>query len=356
MFRIDSSGNDNGKFTEGDPLAVPPRMPTVISADWLNSVQEEIASVIENAGVVLSKSDNSQLLFALVRLFFNTSVKAVDTGDLLEQITLNSIYAVSEGVTNSPFVSAGGWILAFKLGADNILLLAYSIDSPGVWIRQKISGSWQSAWFDIFGSTSPALNTVMRRDASGRSQVALPSVPSDIVNLEFLNNAGTPLSTAGSLMRRDGNGRAQVGNPAAGPDIVNLDFLNQTLAPFYAAYTNDNGTLLLSLSLPGANQTIVVPFTLLKPINAYLQVFAADFGAGSLTLNIQSKYRGAFVTLYSCVHTSTGVSGSYNKFTDGIMLNPGLYQLQLVSNNIKMAGYGYLYVTGYQNTSGNIKA
>lgn len=50
-------------YTEGDPsLGVPA---TVVTADALNAVQEELASAIEGRGITLDKGNNAQLLEAL---------------------------------------------------------------------------------------------------------------------------------------------------------------------------------------------------------------------------------------------------------------------------------------------------
>lgn len=69
MHRIDHAtreidGNGAGKdgFTEGAPGVVPA---TVVTADWANAVQEEIAAVIEDRGIALDKPDNAQLLEAI---------------------------------------------------------------------------------------------------------------------------------------------------------------------------------------------------------------------------------------------------------------------------------------------------
>lgn len=64
MHRIDGPGATvDNKFTEGDPITAVPA--TEVTDDWLNSVQEEIAAVIESAGLTLSKVNNAQLLAAI---------------------------------------------------------------------------------------------------------------------------------------------------------------------------------------------------------------------------------------------------------------------------------------------------
>lgn len=64
MHRIDSPGATiTNLFTEGNPsLSIPA---TEVSDDWLNDVQEEIANLIENAGITLIKGDQTQLEAAI---------------------------------------------------------------------------------------------------------------------------------------------------------------------------------------------------------------------------------------------------------------------------------------------------
>jgi hypothetical protein len=77
MHRIDNSSTATtlptpstpgtpGYFTGGNPSSGQPA--TVVAADWMNSVQEEISHVIESAGITLSKTANNQLLLALQAL------------------------------------------------------------------------------------------------------------------------------------------------------------------------------------------------------------------------------------------------------------------------------------------------
>lgn len=64
MFRIDSPGAGPGNtFTEGDPQTATPA--TVVSADWLQAVQDELANAIEAAGLTLVKADSTQLTQAI---------------------------------------------------------------------------------------------------------------------------------------------------------------------------------------------------------------------------------------------------------------------------------------------------
>ena len=77
MFRIDhptaatalpapAPAGTPGYFQGGDPAAGTPR--TVVTQDWANVVQEELAGAVVGAGLVLSKTDNGQLLKAIQAL------------------------------------------------------------------------------------------------------------------------------------------------------------------------------------------------------------------------------------------------------------------------------------------------
>lgn len=52
-----------GYFTGGDPSAGVPA--TVITAEWLNTIQEELANVVTGSGLVLDPANRSQLLQAI---------------------------------------------------------------------------------------------------------------------------------------------------------------------------------------------------------------------------------------------------------------------------------------------------
>lgn len=63
MKRTDADGNDGNLFTDGDPGVGDPA--TVVEETWLNNVQEEIANVVEAAGITLDGMVYTQLLAAI---------------------------------------------------------------------------------------------------------------------------------------------------------------------------------------------------------------------------------------------------------------------------------------------------
>ena len=93
MHRIDGPGYAPGNaFTEGNPAVPTPA--TVVTADWLNAVQEEIAGVIEGAGDTLDKPDNGQLLAAI-----NTLIAAAVAGFTIADNSVTTAKIADAAVT-----------------------------------------------------------------------------------------------------------------------------------------------------------------------------------------------------------------------------------------------------------------
>ena len=73
MHRIDSStATPDNRFTEGNPTIPVPA--TTVTADWLNSVQEEAVAVIEAAGIAPDKANNAQVLAAIRKLIADKTI------------------------------------------------------------------------------------------------------------------------------------------------------------------------------------------------------------------------------------------------------------------------------------------
>jgi hypothetical protein len=61
--RTTAEANDNNRYSEGNPsLGIPA---TVVGAEELNNIQEEIVNVVLDAGITLNGADETQLLQAL---------------------------------------------------------------------------------------------------------------------------------------------------------------------------------------------------------------------------------------------------------------------------------------------------
>lgn len=79
MHLTDGSGHVNNAFVEEDVGAGRPA--SQVTADWLNAVQSEIASVILEDGQALSKADSQQLAKAVVSLITKASSAHTSASD-----------------------------------------------------------------------------------------------------------------------------------------------------------------------------------------------------------------------------------------------------------------------------------
>lgn len=68
MHRTDAPGSQSGLFSDGDPYGSPRRGGAIVSSDWLNDAQENLALAIEGAGLTLEKGNHGQLVDAIRRL------------------------------------------------------------------------------------------------------------------------------------------------------------------------------------------------------------------------------------------------------------------------------------------------
>jgi hypothetical protein len=79
MHRIDTSGNVLNRFSEGNPAAG--QLATRLSAAWFNDVQENLAYLIEQAGLVLAKGDETQVFDAIVAVIASVGAGGGGGGD-----------------------------------------------------------------------------------------------------------------------------------------------------------------------------------------------------------------------------------------------------------------------------------
>lgn len=127
MDRINGAGHVNRRFVTED--AATSRPPTEVTDTWLNGIQEEIAAVIEGAGVVLSSASNTQLLAALNTLF----TKKTGATGLIRSLTLAGGGIVCEWGDVVNAATVGGIEFGFSYNA-NINL------ATGAWLGRDIAG------------------------------------------------------------------------------------------------------------------------------------------------------------------------------------------------------------------------
>lgn len=93
MHKIDGPGHVNNAFVSEDAAAG--RAPTLVSPEWLNSVQEELAAVVEGAGLPLNKNSNQQVNEALAVLARQQKYTAFSTAGVAPNFTLTVVPAIA---------------------------------------------------------------------------------------------------------------------------------------------------------------------------------------------------------------------------------------------------------------------
>lgn len=99
MHRIDTSGSVAGRFDDGNPATG--QRATLLSADWFNDIQENVATVIETAGITLEKGNADQLKDAIAALVGDAALSlatlaelkaGTDTGKVVTAGALGSLF------------------------------------------------------------------------------------------------------------------------------------------------------------------------------------------------------------------------------------------------------------------------
>ncbi len=78
MHRVDADGHQNHRFFDGNSTGAEPIPATVISAEWLNDVQETLCKLIECRGGIPTKGDDEQLV-KLIGVPLSTLEKELET-------------------------------------------------------------------------------------------------------------------------------------------------------------------------------------------------------------------------------------------------------------------------------------
>ncbi|CNB93783.1 bacteriophage tail fiber protein [Yersinia frederiksenii] len=83
--------DSNGEFTDGNVAAGVP--PTILPAEWFNTLQRELIKVVQDGGLALDPNDDTQVLAALKKLF-------LQSGNNLSEIKAAGPTAVAAALVN----------------------------------------------------------------------------------------------------------------------------------------------------------------------------------------------------------------------------------------------------------------
>lgn len=200
MHRTDAANHVANMFVDGNPAI--PSVGTTVDDDWLNAVQEEIAGVIEGAGITLVKGTNNQLAAAVVLAGGSvaqniTGVKTfTSAGQVVLSATTNTrIESTTSSTTGTDAavkgtatnVGTGVWGRATGTGA-----------SSGVGVAAEAAGSAAALIAQNTGS-GPAATFIGPVDMSQGPIKASGSGGSGNAPLRFTPQASSPAGVEGAL-------------------------------------------------------------------------------------------------------------------------------------------------------------
>ena len=142
MYRIDNATavpslptpapvgpNPDGFFTKGDPNTA--QLATIVDDDWLNGIQEELCNVIENSGIVLDKSDRTQLLQAIQTLVNGTPYA----------VSSSAANTYTASVTPAPVEYTTGMLVLIKFNNTNTGAATLNLNGLGAIPIKRLDGS-----------------------------------------------------------------------------------------------------------------------------------------------------------------------------------------------------------------------
>ncbi|HFF7162760.1 TPA: hypothetical protein ACGEGE_001758 [Yersinia enterocolitica] len=153
--QVDKFGSGKNGFTRGNPQAGVPA--TAFDDDYFDAVQEELAGIVEAAGINLNKTNRAQVLAALKKLFLQSANNLSEIKDAgpaaIAQTLLNlglgtaAKKDVGTGTGQIPdmssFVFTGQDLGSYKLPGGLIVQWAYltSLDPAG-WTLVNFQNAW----------------------------------------------------------------------------------------------------------------------------------------------------------------------------------------------------------------------
>ncbi|MGS1029402.1 glycine-rich domain-containing protein [Burkholderia glumae] len=203
MFRIDqttavtalpapSAAGTPGFFTGGNPATG--QAATIVSADWLNLVQEELMSFLTAAGIAPNKTSYGQVLQAVQQLF---AASAGDATKLFQSKT-------PPAGDNSNSVATTAFVQGFAGGRKVVILSAMNWTVPAgvtlIWISACAAGGGSA------GSPNIPANNIVAGGAGGGAGQFVLRYPMAVTPGQVLPCLPGAAGVAGAIGGAGGNG------------------------------------------------------------------------------------------------------------------------------------------------------
>lgn len=203
MERINNpTATENKRFTEGNPAQGLPS--TVVDAEWLNAVQEEIMAVLEAAEIMPSGADLTQLAAAIVVIARKTShveYALTDHTHLVEQISdlLTDHHEWGKGqryAQTTLTINAGTVIWDMEANPHAVLVLTSNVTSFS-FTNYKAGATYELTILqDATGGRMCAWPAAVRWPGGEALDVTKDANAEDVINVTVRDNSGTPVLRA----------------------------------------------------------------------------------------------------------------------------------------------------------------
>lgn len=165
MQRISTPTSVNGKFVNGN--AAQGIKGTQVSAEWLNSVQEELSNIVESSGVTLDPTNDKQVLNALkviIADYMKTTSASFANGE--STAATSTAYALCPVAISVPKGKVLDVTLSFRAvtETDNVNVWIATTASPDTKLTQKAL-----VVKDHTGNTRTSVRLIMTPKASDTS-------------------------------------------------------------------------------------------------------------------------------------------------------------------------------------------
>lgn len=315
MFQIDNASSVSsqpatvtpgtpGYFTDGNPLTGSP--PTIVPADFMNQVQEELMNIVRGASLTPSKTTNSQLLNAICS---GKTSYAADTG------TANNYVAAVQNGGSSP---------------DAGIVLG-----DGVGFKIKIANTNTAASVLNFNSLGNKAITLNGSPLTGGEMVA-----GQFITLQYdATNSAWQITSATSPKATIFTGSANTTGAANVQVLATVTPLGYSLVygdivNFTAGFSN-TGAATLNVSSTGA-------ITIKKSSGTGL----VDVAVGDIvsTTSYSIYYNGTFYVLQSSSFSTSGLLVAANNLSD--LTNAATARTNLGLDTMATQSAGAIAVTG----------
>lgn len=162
MHRIDGPGATvDNKFTDGNPASSVPA--TVVTADWLTELQEEMLSILTAASIAPVKGDQDQVLTA-IQAMIAASIPAVSTDGIAGSFA--NLKASASGLSAAVSITADALCVKNAAGQQKVLgavAVTPSFANAGVngldvgVANSQTANTWYYLWVIWNGTTTAGL-------------------------------------------------------------------------------------------------------------------------------------------------------------------------------------------------------